>query len=113
MSNQETDRTKLTFSQAEGIDPLPQPADLGELPGEARTDLWNITYESFIGEPWEWGQEGGLLGSSWSNILYDYHTSLLHQPADKFSPYRNARCIKIKNLFLKWGSVAEKGEMTR
>ena len=42
MSNQEIDRTKLTFSQAEGIDPLPQPAALGELPGEARTDLWNI-----------------------------------------------------------------------
>ena len=100
MSNQETDRTKLTFSQAEGIDPLPQPADLGELPGEARTDLWNITYESFIGEPWEWGQEGRLLGSSWSNILYDYHTSLLHQPADEFSPYWNAHCIKIKNIFL-------------
>ena len=76
MSNQETDRTKLTFSQAEGIDPLPQPADLGELPGEARTDLWNITYESFIGEPWEWGQEGGLLGSSWSNIQRAFFTSI-------------------------------------
>ena len=43
MSNQEIDRTKLTFSQAEGIDPLPQPAALGELPGEARTDRFPWT----------------------------------------------------------------------
>ena len=31
MSGQKTDRTELTFSQAEGIDPLPQPSALGEL----------------------------------------------------------------------------------
>ncbi len=100
MADQRLDRTKLTFSQAEGIDPLPQPAALGELPGEARTDLWNITYESFIGEPWEWGKEGRLLGSSWSDILYDYHTSPPSQPADEFSPYWNDHCIKTKSLFL-------------
>ena len=38
------DRTKLTFSQAEGIDPLPQPAALGELSQQARVSLWNIIY---------------------------------------------------------------------
>ena len=46
------------------------------------------------------GEEGRLLGSSWNKILYDHHTSLLHQSADEFSPYWNDDCIKIKSLFL-------------
>ena len=37
------DRSKLTFSQAEGIDPLPQVAILGELPKSARN--------RFLGDP--------------------------------------------------------------
>ena len=40
------------------------------------------------------------MGSSWNKILYDHHTSLLHQSADGFSPYWNDHCIKIKSLFL-------------
>ena len=87
MSNQKTDRTKLTFSQAEGIDPLlPQPAALGELPHEARNALWNITYNESM-EP------------DWIGIQYDYHTSFLHQPADEFPHV--VYIPKIKDLFLR------------
>ena len=38
------DRT-LTFSQREGYDPLPTPLQLGELPDEARTGIWNVLYD--------------------------------------------------------------------
>ncbi len=38
------DRT-LTFSQREGYDPLPKPLQLGELPDEARTAIWNVLSE--------------------------------------------------------------------
>ena len=48
MSNQETDRAKLTFSQAEGLDPLPQPGALGSLPKRARVHLWNLIYIELI-----------------------------------------------------------------
>ena len=34
----------LTFSQREGYDPLPKPLQLGELPGEARTAIWNVLF---------------------------------------------------------------------
>ena len=46
--------------------------------------------ESFIGEPWEWGQEGGLLGSSWSNIQRAFFTSISRvaafPPTQKVNP---------------------------
>ena len=35
----------LTFSQREGYDPLPKPLQLGELPDEARTGIWNVLYD--------------------------------------------------------------------
>ena len=63
MSIQENDRTQLTFSQAEGIDPLPQTAALYELPEQARLRLWNRTYahlsnsitpgDPFLTDPWD------------------------------------------------------------
>lgn len=34
-----------TFSQQEGLDPLPIPLQLGELPDEARTAIWNVLFE--------------------------------------------------------------------
>ena len=84
MSNQKTDRTELTFSQAEGIDPLPQPAALGELPQNARASLWYITYESV--------QKStdilGDLGDPWATILQHYHALHLYEPADKFTAKR-------------------------
>ena len=69
MSNQEIDRTKLTFSQAEGIDPIPQPAALGELPQNARAALWYITYEKIR-------KSTDILvdlDDPWATILQHYH----------------------------------------
>ena len=91
------DRTKLTFSQAEGIDPLPQPAALGELSQQARVSLWNIIYRSLA--------EGRLLGNpyigeQWKTILLHYHIFHLHKPADEFSSDYEAHASEIKKLFL-------------
>ncbi|MDH3236616.1 MAG: hypothetical protein OEQ29_24115 [Alphaproteobacteria bacterium] len=40
------DRTKLNFSQAEGLAPLPTPLKLGEMSDELRALLWNEIYNS-------------------------------------------------------------------
>ena len=88
------DRTKLTFSQAEGIDPFPQPAALGELSQQARVYLWNSIHESL---------EVGLYGDieePWKTILLHYHKFHLHKPVDEFSPAYMARASEIKKLFL-------------
>lgn len=40
----EIDPTKVSFSQAQGLKPLPRPLKLGELSKEARIDFWNAFY---------------------------------------------------------------------
>ena len=95
------DRTKLTFSQAAGIDPLPQPAALGELSWQARVSLWNITSQSLTVSatiPDIFGSR--QIVSPWATLLYHYHTSHLHEPADEFVDDLEACASEIKKLFL-------------
>ena len=100
MSDTNIDRTKLTFSQADGIDPLPQPAALGELPSQARVYLWDIIYESLKGSTSLWGSRS-IITEPWETILHDYHTFLLHKPTDEFSIDFEGHENEIKPLFLK------------
>ena len=98
MSDQSLDRTKLTFSQAEGIDPLPQPSALGELSQEARVFLWDIIYRGFVISTVN--RSSGHLTKPWKTILSHYHTILLHQPTDEFSSYFRDQAREIKALFM-------------
>ena len=102
MSEPRTDRTRLTFSQAEGIDLLPQPAALGELPRKARVFLWNITYLSLEKSTSRWSATGSrsIIMGPWETILRHYHVFLLNRPADEFSPYFDYYAREIKKLFL-------------
>ena len=100
MTEQPLDRRKLTFSQAEGIDPLPQPAKLGELPEMARNRLWKLIYESMeqsridnvIGGP-------SFVGEPWRSILYDYHVDQ-NGAADEFDCGFDTRTSALKKLVL-------------
>ena len=100
MTEQPLDRRKLTFSQAEGIDPLPQPAKLGELPEMARNRLWKLIYESMeqsridtvIGGP-------SFVGEPWRSILYDYHVDQ-NGAADEFDYGFDTRTSALKKLVL-------------
>ena len=95
------DRTKLTFSQAEGIDPLPQPAALGELSRQARVSLWDIIYgrlDEAAASP-DWLHSKAYIMEPWETILLHYHIHL-HKPADEFSSDYEARTSEIKKLFL-------------
>ena len=104
MSNQKTDRTKLTFSQAEGIEPLPQPAALGGLPREARNALWNITYLSLktsITSPTGlYGDTTTYIKEPWKTILQHYYFHL-NKPADEFTAEYRTWVHEIKSLFMK------------
>ena len=81
------DRTKLTFSQAEGIDPLPQPAALGELSQQARVSLRNIIYRRLAtAARRELGLfEEAYITEPWKTILLHCHIFHLHKPVDEFS----------------------------
>ena len=104
MSDPKIDRTKLTFSQAEGIDPLPQPAALGELPRKARVHLWNFIYLSLQKSKNEHYHSiysvPASINEPWETILRHYHVFLLNRPADEFSPYFDYYAREIKKLFL-------------
>ena len=102
MSNQETDRTKLTFSQAEGIDPLPQPAALGELSQRARTHLWNVVYlllKKSVRSSSEPDIGGSYITEPWKTILLNYHIDS-GNPVDEFHSDSEDHFEEIKDLFM-------------
>ena len=100
MTQQQIDRSKLTFSQAEGIDPLPQPVALGKLPDNARNLLWTKINEELKKSSATTSLDvfGKFLvvTKPWRDVLYGYHTYFLIKPGDEFSDkfVDNAREIK-------------------
>ena len=93
------DRSKLTFSQAEGIDPLPQVAILGELSKNARNRFWGIIYNSFYksGKGWDGVEK---VGEPWLTTLYRYHVLYLQNPPDEFDQDFQLHFDRIKELIL-------------
>ena len=103
MNEKKIDRRELTFSQAEGIDPLPQPAAVGELPKKARNILWAYIHSSLRSSYEFFGEGPGSyyrVVNPWRSILYDYHVFYLDEPADEFSDRLDTQTQKMKDLFL-------------
>ena len=94
----------MTFSQAEGIDPLPQRAKLGELPWNVRNVLWSGIYH-WINDSSDLSYSAiggfGVLGEPWDSVLYDFHVLILNKPGDEFNPNLIGQLDEIKKLFLK------------
>ena len=104
MSEYTTDQSNLTFSQAVGIDPLPQPAKLGELPWRARNALWSRTYHwinESSGVNYYEGMSYGVVGGPWDSMLYEFHMLILNKPGDEFNGNLAIQLSTIKTLFLK------------
>ena len=100
MTKHHVDRSKLTFSQAEGVDPLPKPVALGELTRNARNLLWEIVYRS-LQESIEQDFYGDInLKDPWLSILYRYHVELISRAADEFVSDFHVHCHDIKKLIL-------------
>ena len=100
-SDYTTDQSTLTFSQAAGIDPLPQPAKLGELPSTARNALWSRIYLWIrASRVMHFGESNERLGEPWDAILYDYHVSGLNRPGDEFDSGLHIHFPALKKLFL-------------
>jgi len=99
MADYTTDQSNLTFSQSAGIDPLPQPAKLGELPRKARNALWSYLFHSMqsSGHPPPYFH---MLGAPWDVVFYDYHVSILNSPADEFNNDMGVQLRVTKQLFL-------------
>ena len=69
-----------TFSEAQGLVPLPAQLALGEVSREFRALLWSAIYRynERVRQP------GRYLNSRWRAVLRDLHVEYLNQPADDF-----------------------------
>ena len=99
--NEQPDRTKVTFSQAEGLAPLPWPLELGDLSQQARAVLWKFMYEEMPRS-----RHSQAPGSSpqvidpWRSILYDWHVFEEHRAADDFSHNFFDNLERVKAIIL-------------
>ena len=102
-TDQKIDQHKPTFSQAEGIDPLPQPLALGELSEKARNLFWTFLHQS-LSQSSSHGDDviarARHLIDPWRRILHDHHVFFLDKPADEFSGSFDGTCSEMKSLFL-------------
>ncbi len=78
----------LTFSQAQGHEEIPGPLNLGELPQETRTQIWNVFYESldqfvrrdFAGYPY--------IITPWQDMMSAVHRDYFCFPLHEWSAHQ-------------------------
>lgn len=90
------DRKKLTFEQAEGVEPLPARLKLKEVSRQLRASLWDLVYSSVFEDRDEYTD---YLGDQWRSILYDKHVRREHRLADEFKPYTQEHLNHLKLIF--------------
>ena len=75
---EELNPRELTFSQAQGYEPLPEPLSLGVISNEARIKLWNALHEHVSASI--------MHGTTalWVRILQMLHVNFFVLPADEF-----------------------------
>ena len=92
---------QLTFSQAQGLEELPRPLALGELPQEIRNRVWDVFYrttnENSAVPP---GSLDPVVYGAWETVLRDLHVRFFGQPADEFSVFVLDVCDRNKSFFL-------------
>jgi hypothetical protein len=93
------ERKKLTFEQAEGIEPLPSQLKLREVSPKLRAVLWNqihryltdATASSDYGTPY--------LDKPWSTILKEEHVYRRHRMADDFANKAKGLIKETRDIF--------------
>jgi len=88
------DRKKLTFEQAEGVEPLPRQLLLKEMSSELRALLWEVVYFSITIELFD-----DFLGQRWGNILRDHHVNHAHLAVVEFDHSGSNHIINLKTIF--------------
>ena len=100
-SDSEIDRTKMTFSQAEGLEPLPRRLELGDISSGTRSILWNIFYILLKRASHKPTVEPPLLTyAPWPEILEHWHIVGCNLPADEYSNGLRENIETVKNVIL-------------
>ena len=99
-----SEQRKLTFSQREGLEPLPGPLALEELSHEARNRLWALFLDVTSRHLSHFEDVEG----SWNQVLYDFYTVFLGKPADEYRNGINEVRSTYKEIFLGRGFTYNK-----
>lgn len=94
------DRTKVTFEQAEGVEPLPTQLKPKELTPRLRAALWDVVFQNFNASTRHIEMVGSVLVDPWKTILYDKHVVRDHRPADEFSNRPRDHIEPLKRIFM-------------
>ena len=73
------DPTKVSFSQAQGYAPLPQPLNLEELGRRARVQIWNVFHETFI-DP---DEDEEIDDDDLADLVFSLHIDFFEMPIDE------------------------------
>ena len=88
MSIPERDPQRLTFSQAQGLEPLPRALALAELPEVVRNRLWDVFYRTTIGHSAiPHGRRYRVVHDPWKEVLLDLHVKFFNKPTDGFESF--------------------------
>lgn len=91
-------RKRLTFKQAEGIDPLPTQLQRGQISQQFRAVLWALLHAELLRHRYSFEDE--YLPEPWDTILRDAHVHYDHKPVDEFPRrYFNLE-LSLKHLVL-------------
>ena len=98
-------RKKLTFAQAEGIDPLPTQLRRGEIFDEFRAVLWDFVRRSLMATR-DYSLGDGRVGQPWTIILEEAHV-FHHHKTSAFSKHFSDQERALETLFAKgpWHAV--------
>ena len=94
----ETNPRPLTFSQAQGYEPIPGPLALEEISEEARNKLWSLLH-GHVCEGTSY-YNSSIVASPWEDVLFDLHINFLGYPSDEFDSGLDRFIGEYKRRFL-------------
>src|SRR5258708_1836398 len=89
-------RKRLTFEQAEGVEPLPNQLKLREVSKQLRSLLWLVFHHELdhATEQMDYGRP--TIGEPWRTILFDMHVMRDHGMADEFDNSAKELIAQVK-----------------
>jgi hypothetical protein len=97
----------LSFSQAQGLQPLPQPLALGEVSDHFRTDVWNWLYRKIKQNE---SSRSYSISGEWLAVFGSIHEFFFRSPIDTFNADTDALIYKyrrsmIAGSFIPWNEL--------
>lgn len=98
------DPSRISFSQAQGYEEIPGPLRLGELPKEARTQLWNLFFVHLdsskatddFSDSLDFFGLGPSIGRGWRHVLRDVHAKFHVSALDEWDSDFRPACRKLR-----------------